>query len=71
MTKHSENCTAPICIDDENQDAVWYAGEEICSKRPMVRCQKIQTEINKFTEIGKFKFIDTPFTRWDLENKSI
>jgi hypothetical protein len=30
MTSHFENCSAPICA--EEQSGIWYIGEPVCTK---------------------------------------
>ena len=65
MTKHSENCEAPICFDDPKPNHVWWAGEPICNKRPYNEVQKRQTRINK--EIKE----DRCWTLKELEDSSL
>lgn len=56
MNKHFESCSAPICAETCDKEALWYPGEEICSKKPLSRFQKKQVNINNLLSIGKYKF---------------
>jgi len=71
MTKHEENCTAPVCVDNPSDDTVWYAGEEICSKRPMNKIQKKQSLVNRSLSKGVYKLVDTPHTLHNLKHRAI
>lgn len=75
MKKHCLICEAPICRDDTTQnfesEVIWYAGELVCQKGPFQKFQLVQNDINRWVEKGKFKNLDTPYTKYELENKSI
>lgn len=66
MTRHAEECPAPICKDDNNpnymKDVLWYPGEGICGKSPMTKWQRNQRRINKLVAKGTFKNLDSYFT---------
>ena len=47
MSKHFKSCEAPICVENHNNDLVWYAGEKICSKQSKFKWHKTQKRINK------------------------
>ena len=66
MTKHFLQCEAPICQDDNTKSIVWYPGEKICLKKPLMWFQKKQININNLLKIGKISNI-TPKTRQTLE----
>jgi len=69
MKKHQSNCTAPICLEDDNKDTVWWAGEEVCNKRPTTELQRRQKRINKeFVEGGA---MDRCWTRRQLDESSL
>lgn len=69
MTKHQENCGAPICIDDKNENTVWWATEPICNKTPLTDIQKRQKRINKeFKEGGA---LDRCWTLKELRDSSL
>lgn len=71
MSKHFQNCNAPICQECNDDNLVWYAGEEVCNKRPLTIWQKKQLVINKSLKKGEFKNGDMPFTCLDLKTRSI
>ena len=64
QTKHFMNCNAPLCAEDKSPQALWYAGEEVCSKRPLTDLQKKQLRINKGYLKGRFQ--DRVWTQAEL-----
>jgi hypothetical protein len=70
MIKHIAVCDAPLC-NDSNDEAVWLPGEKVCLKTPMQKYQRVQRDINELVKEGRFKNLDTPYTRKDLETRSI
>jgi hypothetical protein len=72
---HSENCTAAICAGDTNKDykkeIVWCAGEKVCNRKPFLKFQKKQLDINKEIKKGTFRNIDKAYTANELEACSI
>lgn len=70
INKHFENCSAPLCEKCDNGDAIWYAGEEICSCTPMSDVQKKQKRINKEFLTGRYKDVDKPYTYLFLHTHS-
>jgi len=74
MTRHNDECTAPICSDDNNpnykKDVMWYPGESVCGKSPMTKWQRNQRKINRKVAKGTFKHTDTFFTAETLERMS-
>ena len=75
MTRHLQDCNAPICMDDKNPDfkteVLWRPGEEVCKKIPWGKIQKKQIDINKWVKKGVFKNLNLGYTAHDLETKSI
>ena len=55
MNKHQLNCSAPLCSEMDNGEAIWYAGEEVCNCRPLTDLQKKQLRINKGFLNGRFQ----------------
>lgn len=72
--EHWEKCDSAICIDDPTNDwvnrVVWYAGESVCTKRPLTRLQKHQQKINQLLEQGLLKYPDHAWTAKQLIEKS-
>ncbi len=70
--KHHNNCSAPICQDDDNaeykRNVLWYAGEEVCQKKPFLEYQRKQKEINREVKKGKFKNLLKAYTADYLES---
>ena len=73
-TNHWELCEAPICANDFNKEykteVIWYAGEEVCQKKPYQLFQKRQSKINRWNEKGLFRNPQYYFTANDLEARS-
>jgi hypothetical protein len=65
-TQHFDNCSAAICNCTHDKDAIWLAGEEVCSRRPLEKFQVVQNQINKKVIRGKIK-AETPYRLADLE----
>jgi len=53
LTKHFEDCSAPICSCTLDEKAIWYVGEEICSRRPLQKFQRVQKKLNRLADEGK------------------
>ena len=70
MSKHFEDCSAPICQEMDSDNVVWYPGEEVCLKKPYNKVQKKQLLINRELSRGTFRHSDTPLTGLDLKNRS-
>jgi len=70
MTKHTAVCDAPLCSESRD-DAVWLPGEKVCLMTPMQKHQRVQRDINELVKEGKFKHLETPYTRHDLETRLI
>ena len=67
ITRHfEENCNAPICQEFPNDDTVWYAGEEVCCKKPFNRIQKMQNSLNYLLRRSKLEKPDRPYTEREL-----
>jgi hypothetical protein len=54
-TKHLQDCSAPVCMDSLDNNIVWWAGEEVCLRRPYSELQKRQIRINKEFEKGRLQ----------------
>ena len=71
MSRHFDNCQAPICALDKNpnfkKEVIWYPGEIVCKYKPLQKFQKKQNNINNLLTIGKFRFKDTAYTVIRLE----
>lgn len=62
MNKHTENCSAPICIESENNNVIWWVGEQICRSNKSSRLKDNQIKLNELFRRGKVKelvFTDT------------
>lgn len=72
---HYEYCNAAICAGDPNLDykenVVWYAGEEVCQKKPFQKFQRKQSVINQEVKKGTFRNLTESYTADELEHKSI
>ncbi len=59
MNNHFKNCNAPICAEcpdkDWQQNVIWYAGEEVCDKKPYKVFQKRQQRINDWLKLGQIE----------------
>ncbi len=62
-------CDGVLCVVGGGKN--WYPGERICTARPYQNFQKKQIEINKLVKKAKFKEINKPLTRVELESKRI
>lgn len=71
MTKHELTCTAPICFDNPSDELVWYAGEEVCTKKPNNKTQKKQLLVNRSLLKGEYKLVDKPYTLHDLKTRAV
>ena len=73
--KHYLECEAPICQDsiepNFKHEAVWFAGEKVCTQSPYQKFQKKQLAINKDVAQGKFRHLDEPYNAHALETRSI
>ena len=58
MTKHEENCEAPICMDNPSDNHYWYPDEPICKKAPGSHVQQIQRRIQNQLKAGKLEHGD-------------
>jgi hypothetical protein len=65
-TTHFDNCSAPICNCTHDEEAIWLAGEEVCSRQPLEKFQRVQNNINKLVLRGKVKK-DRPYKLADLK----
>lgn len=55
---HFTNCSAPICPLDHPENAIWYSGENTCSKSPIPKWVKKQKRIAKIVDdsVGYFTY---------------
>jgi len=70
MIRHIAVCDAPLC-NESKDEAVWLPGEKVCLKAPMQKYQRVQRDINELVKEGRFKNLETAYTRHDLETQSI
>lgn len=52
-TQHFDNCSAPICNCTHDEKATWLAGEEVCSRQPVEKFQRVQKKINRLVLRGE------------------
>lgn len=71
MNSHFLKCNAPICQDCNDNNIIWYAGEEVCNKKPYTQWQKKQLDINKYIKKHTYRYIDMPRRVPDLKKLSI
>ena len=69
-TKHFETCSAPICNCTHDKKAIWLAGEEVCTRQPVEKFQRVQKKINRLVLRGKIKK-DTPYKLEDLQKSRL
>lgn len=71
--KHFNNCDAPICMCNKNSDGdeIWYAGEKVCSFKPISVIQKRQINITNLVNIGRLKKEEYPYTLNYLKKRAV
>ena len=70
-TYHLENCNSQIYKDLETPEAIWYAGEEVCNKKPEGRIQKMQNSLNWLLKRNKLENPERAYTANELHEGQI
>ena len=67
---HKDRCSAPICVDCDFKNVIWYPGESVCTKLPLSNLQRKQFRINKEVNKGTYKNVDMAYTGGYLDTHS-